>query len=105
MKASIILVKENQLSKYTIVKFHAHFYVHIKVCESDSCSVMPDTCDPMDYIVHQVLQARILERQPFPSPGDLPNQEIKLKSPALQADSLPAEPLGKPIYINMHIYI
>ena len=28
---------------------------------------------------------------PFPSPGDLPDPGIKLGSPALQADSLPAE--------------
>ena len=34
--------------------------------------------------------------RPFPSPGDLPNPEIKPTSPALQADSLPAEPPGKP---------
>ena len=37
---------------------------------------------------------------PFPSPGDLPDPGIKtvsLVSPALQADSLPAEPLKKPI--------
>ena len=27
-----------------------------------------------------------------PSPGDLPNPEIKPRSPALQVDSLPAEP-------------
>ena len=33
---------------------------------------------------------------PFPSPGDLPTQGIKPRSPALQADSLPAEPAGKP---------
>ena len=33
---------------------------------------------------------------PFPSPGDLPNPGIKLRSPSLQADSLPAEPQGKP---------
>ena len=32
---------------------------------------------------------------PFPSPGDLPNPEIKPGSPALQAVSLPSEPLGK----------
>ena len=32
---------------------------------------------------------------PFPSPGDLPNSGIKPGSPALQADSLPTEPLGK----------
>ena len=33
--------------------------------------------------------------QPLPSPGDLPNPGIELRSPALQADSLPAEPEGK----------
>ena len=33
---------------------------------------------------------------PFPSPGDLPDPGIKPRSPALQADSLPAEPQGKP---------
>ena len=32
---------------------------------------------------------------PFPSPGDLPNLGIKPGCPALQADSLPSEPLGK----------
>ena len=33
---------------------------------------------------------------PFPSPGDLPNPGLELRSPALQADSLPSEPPGKP---------
>ena len=33
---------------------------------------------------------------PFPSPGDFPNPGIKPRSSALQADSLPAEPQGKP---------
>ena len=36
-------------------------------------------------------------RLPFPSPGDLTDPEIELGSPALQADSLPSEPPGKPI--------
>ena len=31
-----------------------------------------------------------------PPPGDLPNPGIELRSPALQADSLPSEPPGKP---------
>ena len=34
---------------------------------------------------------------PFPSPGDLPNPGMEPRSPALQADSLPAEPQGKPL--------
>ena len=33
---------------------------------------------------------------PFPSLGELPNPCIKPRSPTLQADSLPAEPPGKP---------
>ena len=33
---------------------------------------------------------------PLPSPGDHPNPGIKPRSPTLQADSLPAEPQGKP---------
>ena len=33
----------------------------------------------------------------FPFPGDLPTPGIELESPALQADSLPSEPPGKPL--------
>ena len=33
---------------------------------------------------------------PFPSPGDLPDSGIEPGPPALQADSLPSEPPGKP---------
>ena len=33
---------------------------------------------------------------PFPSPWDLPDPVVKPESPALQADSLPSESLGKP---------
>ena len=34
---------------------------------------------------------------PFPSPGDLPDPGIEPGSAALQADSLPSEPPGKPL--------
>ena len=50
----------------------------------------------MDYTAHGILQARILEWVAIPSPAELPDPEIELGSPALQADSLPAEPPGKP---------
>ena len=33
---------------------------------------------------------------PFPSPGDLPDPGMEPGSSALQADSLPSEPPGKP---------
>ena len=51
---------------------------------------------PMDYTVHRLLQARILEWVVFPSAGDLSNPRIEPRSRALQVDSLPAEPPGKP---------
>ena len=38
----------------------------------------------------------ILEWVAYPTPRDLPNRGIELGSSALQADSLPAELLGKP---------
>ena len=40
---------------------------------------------------------------PFPSPGDLPDPEIELRSPVLQADSSPTELLGKPKFHYSHI--
>ena len=53
-------------------------------------------CNLMDYTVHGILRARILEWVAFPSAGDLPNPGIEPTSPALQAGSLPGEPEGKP---------
>ena len=41
---------------------------------------------------------------PFPSPEDLPNPGIEPRSPALQTDTLPSEPLGKPsIFWNQQL--
>ena len=53
----------------------------------------------MDYSVHGILQATIVEwvATPFPSPGNLPNPGIEPRSPTLQVGSLPAEPQGKPV--------
>ena len=55
--------------------------------------------------VHGILQARILEGLPFPSPGDLPNPGIKPGSSALQADSSQSEPLKKLFYLNLSLNI
>ena len=77
----------------------------VKVFATQSC---PTLCDPRDYSlpgssVHGILQTRILDQLPFPSPGDLPNPGIKPRSPALQQDSLPSEPPQKPLlYISNH---
>ena len=52
----------------------------------------PTLCNPMDYTVHGFLQARIIEWVAFP----FSNPGVEPRSPALQANSLPAEPQGKP---------
>ena len=58
---------------------------------AQSCRTL---CDPMELC--QAPPFKGFSRQgywsglPFPSPGDLPNQGIELRSPALQADSLPS---------------
>ena len=67
----------------------------MKVKVTQSC---PTLCDPRDYTVHGILQAGILQWVAFPCSRDLPDPGIEPESPALQADSLPTELLGKPIF-------
>ena len=50
----------------------------------------------MDYTVRGIPQARIFQWVAFPFLGDLPKPGNEPRSPALQADFLPAEPQGKP---------
>ena len=80
-------------------------YLDISMCSHTSevkvAQPCPTFCDPMDYTVHGILQARILEWVTFPYLGDLPNPGIEPRSPTLQADSLPAEPPGKPSHARV----
>ena len=61
-------------------------------------------------VAHQAPLSMEFSRQeywsglPLPSPGDLSNPGIKLGSPALQADSLPAEPLGMRLFQASGLY-
>ena len=52
-------------------------------------------CESMDYTVHGILQARILEWVAFPFFSRSSNPGIKSRCPALQADSLQAGSQGK----------
>ena len=76
-------------------------FKHIEVCMYVHCSVMSDSLIPWT-IAHQAPLSMEFSRQeywgrlPFPSPGDLPDPELKPRSPALQADSVLSEPPGMP---------
>ena len=72
------------------------------VLVSQSC---PTVCNPMDCSppgssVHEISQAGILEWVAIPFWGDLHNPGIESESPALQVDSLPSEPPGKPMFFQ-----
>ena len=67
-----------------------HPYVSlVKKWKSLLCRTL---CDPMDYTVPVILQARILEWVAFPFSRGSSQPGIKPRSPILQTDSLPAEP-------------
>ena len=85
------LAKEN--TKYSVA-----FEFHISECESQSC---PTLVTPWMVTCQAPLSMGFSTQEywsglPFPSPGDLPNSEIKSRSLALQADFLSSESQGKP---------
>jgi len=63
----------------------------VKVAQS--CSMVGY---PMDYTVHGILQARILEWVAFPYNRGSPKPGNEPRYPTLKADSVTAEPPGKP---------
>ena len=70
------------------------------------CGLMD--CSLLDFSIHGILQARLLVWVAIPCPGALPDPGIKPGSPALQADSLPSEPPGKPqiyVYVQLNHFV
>ena len=66
----------------------------VKVKVAQSCSTL---CDPMHYIQYmEFSRPEYWSGDLFSSPGDLSKPGVESRSPALQADYLPAEPQGKP---------
>ena len=57
-------------------------------------------CDLMDYTVHGILQARILEWVAIPYSRRSSQPRDQTQSSALQTDSLPSEPPGKPMDVR-----
>ena len=57
---------------------------------------IPWTVDCRAPLSTGILQQEYRSGLPRPPPGDLPYPGIQLRSPALQADSLPSKPPGNP---------
>ena len=76
------------------------FVYEVKVAQS-----CPTLCDPMDYTVHGILQARILDWVAFPFSRGSSQARDQTEGPALQMHSLPDEPQGRYIYMCIYIHI
>ena len=65
---------------------------------AQSCPILHDPMDsnPPGFSAHVISLARMLEWVAIPPLEDLPDPGIEPGSPALQEDSLPSEPTGKP---------
>ena len=68
------------------VAFFFFLCLKVKLKVAQLCLTL---CDPMDYPIHRILQARILEWVAFPFSKGSSNSGIEPRSPALQAASLP----------------
>ena len=91
----------SQVNQLLIQRLGNQYYIS----ENVSCSVVSDSATTWIVALQATLSIKFsrqeyLGRQPFLSPGDLSDPGIEPGSPALQADSLPSEPPGKPNYIS-----
>ena len=60
----------------------------------------PTLCDPMDCIIHGILQARILEWVAFPISRGSPQPRDRTQVSRIAGGSLPTEPPGKPLLMR-----
>ena len=79
--------------------------IEIRWCVCSGTSIMSDSATPWTITRQAPLFLRFPRQEywrglPFPFPGDLPDSGFEPVSPALQADSLPSEPSGKPLRWN-----
>ena len=83
------------ISPYSILPIHTFYFIHKFISrwrKGKITQLCPTICDPMDCIVHEILQARILEWVAV-SFSRGPSQP---RPPTLEVNSLRAEPPGKP---------
>ena len=84
--------------------YYIYIYMYF-ICAciyAKSLQSYPTLCNPVNCIlpgpsVHGISQARVMERVPFPSPGDLPDPGMEPVSPALAGGFFTSESQGKPL--------
>ena len=100
-------LRPNKYKRWTYLKGWWNFLFSSQWAKINLCVCVPSHfshaqfCEPMDYsppgsAVHGIFQARTLQWVVIPFSNELPHPEIKPRSPASQADSLPSNPPRKP---------
>ena len=83
--------------EYVCTKLKVKSLSHVRLCK-------PMDCSPSGSSIHGILQARILAWVAIFFSRGSSGRGIELRSPALQADSLPFEPPGNPNMCIISIY-
>ena len=88
---------------------HQLYFTHesVKMLITQSC---PALCTPWTgarqaFLSTEFSRQEYQSGQPIPSPGDLPYCWVELRSPTLQADSLPSEAPGKENVMHGNVYV
>ena len=96
-QGSPILLLYIQLNRFNLTNDKSYLRL-----QSESESEVAQSCLTLRPVAYQAPPSTEFSRQeywsrlPFPSPGDYPDPGIELRSPELQADTLPPETPGKP---------
>ena len=102
--SSLVGVRPREAGLFTVF---STFHKRYKLCQKEETSLtrcmkvkVAQRCstlwDPMDYIVHGILQDRILEQVAFPFSKRLSQPRNQIQVSHIAGDSLPVEPQGKP---------
>ena len=81
------LVLQKKKKRLNLALQNTDFFCQLLLVKVKVAQLCLTLCDRMNYTVHRIIQARIREWVAIPFSRDLPNPEIELGSPALQADS------------------
>ena len=96
----VIIFQRKTMDSVSLNKLPGHLCEVL--CYCCLVKVISNSCDPMGCIlpgpsVHGISQARLMERVPFPSPGDLPDPGMEPVSPALAGMFFITKSQGKPV--------
>ena len=87
---------------YLLCSTHFLLYNNVNQLCVKVAQLTPTLCNPWTIQSKEFSRPEYWSRQPFPSPGELPDPGIEPRSPTLQADPLPAELPGNQLCVYIY---